>query len=82
MLTIRDDYLDNYLSDKFVYLCHVDYSIKGDSQRPNIFIVLLILLGTKFCIFIQYECICLLIRHSGQKTTIYQKKNQTSGFSL
>ena len=82
MLTIRDDYLDNYLSDKFVYLCHVDYLLKVTGQRPNIFVVIFIPLGIKFCIFIQYECICLLIRHSGQKTTIYQKKNQTSGFSL
>ena len=33
MLTIRDDYLDNYLSDKFVYLCHVDWFINNDGRK-------------------------------------------------
>ena len=25
MLTIRDDHVDNYLSEKFVFLCHISY---------------------------------------------------------
>jgi len=33
MLTIRDDHIDNYFSDKFVHLYHVDYFINGDRQK-------------------------------------------------
>ena len=33
MLVIRDDHIDNYFSDKFVYLCHVNYFINGDGQK-------------------------------------------------
>ena len=30
MLIIRYDYIDNYFSDKFIPVCHVNYIINGD----------------------------------------------------
>ena len=33
ILAIRDDHVDNYFSDKFVPLCHVDYFINGDRRH-------------------------------------------------
>ena len=30
MLTIRDEYIDNHFSDKFVHLCYIGYFINGD----------------------------------------------------
>lgn len=33
MLVIRDDYVDNYFSDKFISLCHVGYFINSDRVR-------------------------------------------------
>ena len=60
MLTIRDDHVDNYFTDKFVHLCHVSYFINGDGRklRSDIFVVLFTLSETKFYIFILQEYIC------------------------
>jgi len=36
MLTIRDDYVDNYFSDKFVLLCHIGYFTNGDRRKLTV----------------------------------------------
>ena len=36
MLTIRDDYVDNHFSDKFVPIYHVDYFINGDGWKLTV----------------------------------------------
>ena len=36
MLAIGDYHIDNYFSDKFVPMCHVDYFINGDEQKLTI----------------------------------------------
>ena len=33
MPTIKNDYVDNYFSDKFVHLCHVNYFINCDERK-------------------------------------------------
>ena len=33
MLVIRDDHVDNHLSEKFVSLCHVGYFINDDGWK-------------------------------------------------
>ena len=33
MLTIQYGHVGNYFSDKFVFICHVDYFINGDEQN-------------------------------------------------
>ena len=36
MLTIRDDHIDNYFSNKFAPLCHVDYFINSDGRKLTV----------------------------------------------
>ena len=36
MLAIRDDHIDNHLSDKFVLLCHVGYFINDDGWKLTV----------------------------------------------
>ena len=33
MLTIKDDHLDKYFSNKFVPLCYVSYFINGNQRK-------------------------------------------------
>ena len=35
MLTIRNNQVDNYFSDKFISLCHVDYFTNDDRWKVN-----------------------------------------------
>ena len=32
MPAIRDDYVDNHFTNKFIPLCHIDYFINGDGE--------------------------------------------------
>ena len=57
-LAIRDRHNNNHFTNKFVFLCHVNYFINDDSQRLDIFIALFIPAGIKFYIFICVEHIC------------------------
>jgi len=82
ILTIRDDYVDNHFSDKFVSICHVDYFINGDGRKLTVGYLwhFLPFQGLNFVFFIFQGHIYQRITHSTTKVVIYPllyKKDQS-----
>jgi len=72
MMTIRYDHSDNFIS-----LYHVSYLINGDRNwRLNIFVLIFILLYTKFYIFIFQDIFINELQIYGQKCYLPKEKQR------